>query len=216
MNLSIAAAGRHAPRAAVALLAVLLAFMGWNLLIGLHTTELPARPAVTKPRPLGGQSTDGIAKTHLFGVAESAGASQAVAPPPSSWHVIGIIVSDPPRDSLADIVIDGDEHLWRVGDQLPDGSTLAEINDGGIRTSGSKALLPFELRPASLDNRSLQTDDGNDNVIDTIAVTPTARMQTGPGLPDRMNALRAAGVAVWIKRVQQSSPQALPATSPHH
>jgi hypothetical protein len=201
-------------------LAALLVFLGWKSLVDLHAAASPIQPvaAVQSPSVSREISTDDIADAHLFGRVEMTDGSHAATPPPSSWHVIGIIVGDSPQESMADIVIDGAEHLWRVGDQLPDGSTLAAIDTDGIKTSGGGAALPFELRPASYDNDlsalSLQANTGKD--VDTTVATPTARPDMAIGLPNRMSALRTAGIAVWIKRIQQTPHRAVPAKPAHH
>ena len=215
---SLWVARRHAPRATVALLAAFLVFLAWQLLVSVHAMVSPVRPtADAQLRPFPRQiSVDEIAAAHLFGAPNTTGSSQAAGYLPSSWHVIGVIVSDVPKESLADVEVDGAEQLWHVGDKLPDGSMLAEINSDGIKTTGSNQALQFELRPASLDNRSLLHDTGDDNPIGLIAATPTALPDTGAALPDRMNALRTAGVAIWLKRVEQSSHPKPPARPAPH
>lgn len=210
-------ADRHMPQATAALLAALLVFLGWQLLLSVRTTASPAySTANVQTRPFPRQiSADEIADAHLFGAPKVAGSSQAAGSLPSSWHVIGVIVSEVPKESLADVEVDGAEQLWHVGDKLPDGSMLAEITSGGIKTTGNNQALQFELQPASLDNRSLLTDMGSDP-IDVIAATPTSLPDGGAALPDRMNALRTAGVAVWLKRIQQSSHPKPPAKPAPH
>lgn len=212
---SLWAARRRAPQATATLLAAFLIFLAWQFLVSMRAMASPARTTDSvPPRPLPKQiSADKIADAHLFGAPKTIDSSQAAGSPPSSWRVIGIIVSDVPKESMADVEVDGAEQLWHVGDRLPDGSTLAEISSDGIKTTGSNQVLQFELQPASLDNRSLLTDTGDDNLI---ANTPTALSDNGAALPDRMNALRTAGVAIWLKRVQQSSPPKPPAKPAPH
>jgi hypothetical protein len=201
-----------------ALFAAFLVFLGWQLLISVRAMPSPIRTIIAaQPTTFSRQiSADDIADAHLFGVAETLGDSRAMSPPPSSWHVIGVIVSDVPQESMADIEVDGAEQLWHVGDKLPDGSTLAEISKDGIKTTRSNELLQFDLRPASLDNRSLLTGTVGDDPSDAIAATPTALPDTGAALPDRMNALRTAGVAIWLKRIQQPSHPKPPVKPIHH
>lgn len=194
------AARRHLPRLIAGLLVVLLAFLGWQAQTSMRalTSHVPSVDAENSPSISRQISTDDIADAHLFGLAAAADGSPATGHPPSSWHVIGVVVSDSPQESMADIDIDGQEHVWHVGDRLPDGSTLAEIDEDGVKITGSDTVLPFELHPASLDGRFA----GDANSLD--AVTPLAQPGTGASLSDRMSALRTAGVAIWLQRVQQS------------
>jgi hypothetical protein len=210
---------KQVARASALVLAGLVGFLGWKSLNGLRAPVVALAPApVSLPTTKPALSVDGIVNEHLFGSPATA-ATIAVTPPPSTWHVAGIVASPRPQDSVADIIIDGVAHVWHVGDQLPDGSTLTAIDGNSItvsRASGN-TLLPFELRPISYDDHfdilAVNSQADSSNPSNVVVAAPEAHPVGTETVSDRLTALRTAGIAEWVKRNHSSPP--IPSESPH-
>src|SRR5579863_3872991 len=198
-NLHIPGFIRYAPALTSVALAALIGFLGWNSLTIFRTAASPANSAeiAGSNAPARVVSGERIADAHLFGIAANSVANGPVVIPPSSWHVVGVVVGTSPKDSAADIVIDGAEHTWHLGDRLPDGSTLASIDSHGITTSLGTDLL-FELQVISYDDHfdtlPLNGGDGDGSSFETVAAPPTAHPDKSVPLANRMTELRAAEI----------------------
>ena len=212
---------RCAAQATSVILAVVLGLMGWKFL---NVVRAPhdARPPPDRPaamtQPHVPKTT--VADAHIFGTPTMNVVMPVKTSLPSTWHVIGIIAASSPKDSAADIEIDGNEHFWHIGDRLPDGSTLVAIGDNSVTTSGvgPGALLPFELRPISHDDHfdTLPLDTQSDiGPVNGPVAAPTAHPADPGSVAGRLAALRAAGVADWLKRSAHPPAQSSPSSDSH-
>lgn len=195
------------PRGISAILLALIGLVIWNAAADLRATKTvlvaPIAAPVTTSTAGKSDTVDRLVASHLFGTAAIHAASSG-APSLQDWKVVGIAVTADAKTSIADLNINGNEHLWHVGDRLPDGSTIVVIasNSVTLNRNGAVLLLPFELRPAAMDGAYptiAMTKTMGVNATRNIAA-PQASLTTVRPAMKSLVTLRAAALRVWAAR----------------
>lgn len=204
---------RWPPRLVSVALLVLIGIVSWNGITGWRVAQTDmVVPAVQKAMPSSDKYqtdlVDRLINTHLFGtVAPHATPSVAL---PSNWQVIGVVAAADPAASVADIKVHNSEHLWHVGDHLPDGSVLKTItfNSVTLNRNGNLRILPFELRPAADDAHFATLPVAYAPGGGKIAFAPSAPVAKAVAVPayNQMATLRAAALRVWAARTHHAPP----------
>lgn len=98
-----------------------------------------------------GSSVEKIAAAHLFGqsAADAADAPPAVAV--ATINVQGLFYSEDKDVARAILEIDGKTDVFKAGDTLPDGETLAAIGEDAVQIANGPVLRVVEL-PAKFGN----------------------------------------------------------------
>lgn len=141
-----------------------------------------------------------ILSAHLFGVANSTIPPPTVSPS-STWSLIGLVNSTDPTLSIADVVINGQEHLIHIGDRLPDGSRVRAITESSVTLdmNGSESLITYALRPAPIDVHFTTLPTKNFGSV-LIVQAPKATMRSRTTSTITLTALRRNALAIWKKR----------------
>lgn len=137
---------------------------------------------------------------HLFGMAKTAAPTPA-ASPQYTWSLIGLVTSTDPKLSIADIVINGQEHLIHVGDRLTDGSRVQAINATSVvlDADGNESLITYALRPAPTDAH-FATFPIKDFGSAVIVWAPKASTKSRVTPANTLVTLRRNALAIWKKR----------------
>ena len=141
-----------------------------------------------------------LLNAHLFGLAKSAVPLRA-ASPRNSWSLIGLAVSTDPKLSIADIVINGQEHLIHVGDRLADGSLVEAIHANSVvaNTGNNESLITYALRPAPT-NARFATLSVTDQGSSLLVQAPKVIMKSQTISIKSLTVLRQKALAIWQKR----------------
>lgn len=196
-----------------AALLMLIGIVSWNGISGWRVTQTAVLvPTVQKAIPSSAKSpTDLVGRlvsAHLFGTIAAHGMSSA-APPPDR-QVIGVVVAADPNASVADIKVHDSEHLWHIGDHLPDGRVLTAIaiNSITLDRNGSSLILPFDLRPAADDAHFatlLVAEPAGSTKATVVPSAPIAKAVAVPAYK-QMATLRAVALRVWAARAHRVPP----------
>lgn len=145
-----------------------------------------------------------ILSAHLFGSANST-VPLPIVSPRSTWSLIGLVNSSDSTLSIADVVIDGQEHLIHIGDRLPDGSRVRAITESSVilDMNGSESLITYALRPAPTDNHFATLPVKNSGLV-SIVLAPKATTRTRSTSTITLTALRRNALVIWKKRFHHS------------
>ncbi|HKU17694.1 MAG TPA: type II secretion system protein N [Candidatus Saccharimonadales bacterium] len=198
---------RWPPRVVSVVLLVLIGLTIWRTVSGWHAAKIVSTASApsfvtTSVAVKSGDSAGRLVASHLFGIATIRAVPSSA--PPLDWKVVGVVAAADPKVSVADISINDNEHLWHVGDRLPDGSTIVAIasNSVTLNRNGAVLLLPFELRPAAMDARYptiAVAKTTNVNATRNIAAPQASPTTVRPAVKS-LATLRAAALRVWAAR----------------
>ena len=138
----------------VFVLAHALAHLTWSLLPEPVSSLAPPRPITARPSVANGPDTEVITRAHLFGKADVARPSQAATPtsvptavPETQLKLAlrGIIAAVPPDGGAIIAEAGGGDHFFRVGDPLPGGAILQEIQPNQVLLARNHRLETLRL-----------------------------------------------------------------------
>lgn len=206
---------RWPPRIASVVLVMLIGWVIWNGIANWRASKSravdasPALMAKAAARHTETSAAHRLIAAHLFGKAVTQVAFSVA--PSQDWQVIGVVAASDPKTSVADISINGSEHLWHVGDRLPDGSMVKAIVPTGVTVGrdGHLQLMPFALRPAA-DDEHFATLAFTETASGTAIIamrSPTAAKVRNPPALNSLASLRAAALRVWAARVHPKVPE---------
>lgn len=152
-----------------------------------------------------------LVNAHLFGQQVRTASVPMMAPP--DWQVVGIVVGVTPDESVADLAVNGGEHLLRIGDRLPDGSVMAVIQASSVtlERNGTPVLVHFDLQPAPL-NAGFKTlpivrSSAGQATILAARVLPRAKSPTPVPMFSQLATLRAVALRQFAARAHHAPPR---------
>ncbi|CAK0747124.1 general secretion pathway protein C [Gammaproteobacteria bacterium] len=165
-------------------LAHTLAHLTWSLWPNPVRLPPPPRPAAVQPMVSQGPNIEAITAAHLFGKVDVARPAPTLAPTPvavpdTPLNLIlrGILASTPPEGGAIIAEVGGGEHFYRVGESVPGGAVLQEVQPTQVFLARNQRLetlrLPKESRGGSNPTDTATATDPPPGAIDHSMEDPT-------------------------------------------
>lgn len=129
-----------------ALLAVCAGFIVWSMLPhATKATHIAANPVTQPVRASLGFAVEKIATAHLFGQSDVSISDAAPVATVATINVQGLFYSVDKDEARAILEINGKSDVFKTGDALPDGETLAAIGMNAVQIANGPSLRVVEL-----------------------------------------------------------------------